>query len=231
MEIIEAFDLQARLPSSIAEHFKQGMNGEVSDNPKADDPCFSNIEHIILAKNETAVDACHEAASKYLGFQVIRINSSITGLVEDAARDFVGQIDKWLPSKKGETVCVLAGGETVVEVHGTGKGGRNQELALRVARQMHVNLPDEWKKAYEIVFLSGGTDGQDGPTPAAGAVVDTTTWDAARQANLDPEGALDDNDSFTFFEQLQHGEFLLTPGLTGTNVMDVMMLLLRFKSA
>ncbi|XP_007550340.1 glycerate kinase [Poecilia formosa] len=118
--------------------------------------------------------------------------------------------------------CVLAGGEPTVELTGKGRGGRNQELALRVGLELRgLELPPQGP-----VFLSGGTDGQDGPTEAAGAVTDAGLYDEARAQGLDIDSFLSNNDSYTFFSRLSAGERLLAPGLTCTNVMDVHVLLI-----
>lgn len=116
--------------------------------------------------------------------------------------------------------CLLAGGEPTVQLTGQGRGGRNQELALRVG----LELSGEVKSG--AVFLSGGTDGQDGPTDAAGAVANGEVMDEAKTQGLDIDSVLTNNDSFTFFSQLSEGRQLLVPGLTGTNVMDVHVMLL-----
>ncbi|NXK03928.1 GLCTK kinase, partial [Herpetotheres cachinnans] len=127
-------------------------------------------------------------------------------------------------------VCILAGGETTVQLQGTGKGGRNQELALRVglglhrAQAMEVSSPPG---SCEIVFLSGGTDGQDGPTEAAGAFCSPELVAEALREGLDVEAFLRNNDSYTFFSQFQGGHHLLVTGLTGTNVMDIQAILIR----
>ncbi|KFQ31648.1 Glycerate kinase, partial [Mesitornis unicolor] len=127
-------------------------------------------------------------------------------------------------------VCILAGGETTVQLQGTGKGGRNQELALRVGLGLHraqamagSSLPERC----EIVFLSGGTDGQDGPTEAAGAFCSPELVSEALQEGLDVDAFLSNNDSYTFFSQFQGGHHLLVTGLTGTNVMDIQAILIR----
>lgn len=117
--------------------------------------------------------------------------------------------------------CLLAGGEPTVQLTGKGSGGRNQELALRVG--LELSSP---KIRSGAVFLSGGTDGQDGPTDAAGAVTDGELIDEAKTQGLDIDGSLKNNDSFTFFSRLSEGRRLLMPGLTGTNVMDVHVMLL-----
>ncbi|XP_053324904.1 glycerate kinase [Spea bombifrons] len=124
-------------------------------------------------------------------------------------------------------VCVLCGGETTVLVQGEGKGGRNQELALRVAQEWHNFQGD--LKGCEVLFLSGGTDGQDGPTEAAGAFSYPELLMDAKQGGFNVECFLNHSDSNTFFSQFHDGRYLLTTGLTGTNVMDVQVLLIRRK--
>lgn len=118
--------------------------------------------------------------------------------------------------------CLLAGGEPTVELTGTGRGGRNQELAMRVGLELKdLGIPPNGP-----VFLSGGTDGQDGPTEAAGAVTDGRLLEEAQEQGLHMDTFLNNNDSYTFFSRLSDGQRLLAPGLTCTNVMDVHMLLI-----
>ncbi|NWT66683.1 GLCTK kinase, partial [Prunella himalayana] len=127
-------------------------------------------------------------------------------------------------------VCILAGGETTVQLQGTGKGGRNQELALRVGLGLHKAQATGGSSPQgrcEILFLSGGTDGQDGPTEAAGAFCSPGLVAEALQEGLDVEAFLRNNDSYTFFNQFQGGQHLLVTGLTGTNVMDIQAILIR----
>lgn len=118
--------------------------------------------------------------------------------------------------------CLLAGGEPTVELKGKGRGGRNQELALLVGLELKdLQLPPNGP-----VFLSGGTDGQDGPTEAAGAITDGGLYEEAQAQGLDINNYLTNNDSFTFFTRLSASQRLLSPGLTCTNVMDVHTLLI-----
>lgn len=126
-------------------------------------------------------------------------------------------------------VCILAGGETTVQLQGTGKGGRNQELALRVGLGLHRarGVEASGLGRCDVVFLSGGTDGQDGPTEAAGAFCSPELVAEALQEGLDAETFLSNNDSYTFFSQFQRGRHLLVTGLTGTNVMDIQLILIR----
>ncbi|XP_075403589.1 glycerate kinase [Tenrec ecaudatus] len=120
-------------------------------------------------------------------------------------------------------VCLLAGGEPTVQLQGSGRGGRNQELALRVG----VELGRQPLGPVDVLFFSGGTDGQDGPTEAAGAWVTAELASQAAAEGLDPAAFMAENDSHTFFCRLQGGTHLQYSGLTGTNVMDTHFLLLR----
>ncbi|NXC30631.1 GLCTK kinase, partial [Campylorhamphus procurvoides] len=141
-------------------------------------------------------------------------------------------LDKFLEAlqglEPGRPVCILAGGETTVQLQGTGKGGRNQELALRVGLGLHrAQAASSPQGRCEIIFFSGGTDGQDGPTEAAGAFCSPGLVAEALQEGLDVETFLSNNDSHTFFSRFQGGHHLLVTGLTGTNVMDIQAILIR----
>ncbi|MGH0178572.1 UNVERIFIED_CONTAM: hypothetical protein FKN15_077863 [Acipenser sinensis] len=137
---------------------------------------------------------------------------------------------KVLEECRGGALCLLSGGEPTVQLRGKGKGGRNQELALRVAVELAQggsSLP----APLGVAFLSGGTDGQDGPTDAAGAIADPLLVSEAREQGLDPAEFLDNNDSYTFFTRLSRGDRLIRTGLTGTNVMDVHLVLIQGEEA
>ncbi|NWW16655.1 GLCTK kinase, partial [Falcunculus frontatus] len=143
-------------------------------------------------------------------------------------------LDKFLQALRGlgpaRPLCILAGGETTVQLQGTGKGGRNQELALRVGLGLHraqATGGSSPQGRCEILFFSGGTDGQDGPTEAAGAFCSPGLVAEALQEGLDVETFLRNDDSYTFFSQFQGGHHLLVTGLTGTNVMDIQAILIR----
>ncbi|KAM8799915.1 glycerate kinase [Eudromia elegans] len=129
-------------------------------------------------------------------------------------------------------LCLLAGGESTVRLRGRGTGGRNQELVLRVALGLHrarEARPGGPLDACDVLFLSGGTDGQDGPTAAAGAWCGPELVEAAHGEGLDAQAFLNDNDSHSFFRRLQRGQHLVVTGLTGTNVMDIQVVLVRAK--
>ncbi len=138
------------------------------------------------------------------------VSDHLVGDVGEAARVIVAA------AQSATSACLIFGGETTVTLQGNGLGGRNQELALRVALSMPI-FAREW------VFLSGGTDGRDGPTQAAGGIVDAGTRARIVAAGADPEALLANNDSH---HALQFSGDLLVTGATGTNVDDVQILLL-----
>jgi len=126
-------------------------------------------------------------------------------------------------------VCIVCGGETTVEVTGTGKGGRNQEMALRFASLLNKLVKEEIStfkvyQNFQVEFLSAGTDGQDGPTDAAGAIVNKNIVAMADTQGLNIDDYLANNDSYSLFKALQGSDCLIETGLTGTNVMDIQLL-------
>ena len=128
----------------------------------------------------------------------------------------------------GKPVCVLAGGETVVTVQGDGVGGRNQEMVLSAAKHLDGRLHrNACFNNFEVCFLSAGTDGIDGPTPAAGAIATPETAAEAHLQQLDMIQFLNSNDSYNFFRKLNDGHNHVITGHTGTNVMDMQILLVR----
>ena len=130
----------------------------------------------------------------------------------------------------GKHVCIVCGGETTVHVKGTGQGGRNQEMALAFAIEYNNMLQEETNEALSkshVEFLSAGTDGQDGPTDAAGAVVNRDLVPLAMSSQLIPQDYLDNNDSHTLFKKMKDSDNLIRTGLTCTNVMDVQLLMIK----
>lgn len=124
-------------------------------------------------------------------------------------------------------VCIIGAGETTVTLKGKGIGGRNQEMALALAIDVNEKLEQfcNVENKGGLVLLSAGTDGQDGPNPAAGAMADPYQVTEAREDGLDAKQFLEDNDSFSFYSKFKNGRDLVVTGLTGTNVMDVQILL------
>jgi len=167
---------------------------------------------VVLGNRKTALDGARaEAASR--GYDVAPLEAPLDGEARQVSGAFLTRASR-LAKTAGRPFCVLAAGETTVTVSGDGLGGRNQEFALAAALQAIPN---------PFVFASFGTDGIDGPTDAAGAVVDSTTLARARAAGLDPHKFLAENNAYAFFDAL--GDLIRT-GPTGTNVGDVQLLLL-----
>ena len=208
------FDIVIQLVRIAIEH---GVNGFIDETPGKNDTVFKKVFNILIGTNYTALLAASGKARKY-GYVTSIISSHVTGEAREAAKVLYGiaqDIKKHnTPIKK--PACVIAGGETTVTLRGKGKGGRNQELALAFA--IAIN---DWEK---IAFISAGTDGTDGPTDAAGAIVDGLTCRKALQANLNPYSFLTNNDSNSFFGPL--GDLLKT-GPTRTNVMDIMCIIVE----
>jgi len=210
-EIIQRYDLVDRLPETVAEYFRQGGAGIVPETPKVGDPAFSRVQNLIVGNNRGALLAAQEQAIS-LGYKTMILSSQIEGEAREVAQVFaaIGKEICQAGLPISPPACVLAGGEPTVTIQGKGKGGRNQELALACAISI-----DGWDR---IFLLSAGTDGTDGPTDAAGAIVSGLTCRRARQADLNPYSYLLANDSYSFFESL--GDLLKT-GPTRTNVMDI----------
>jgi len=217
IKIIDRYKLSDRLPKSVTDYFKKGAAGSLPETPKAGDPVFSKVQNLIVGNNRESLLAAKERAIS-LGYNTIVLSSQIEGEAREVAQVFaaIGKEISQANLPISSPACVIAGGETTVTIQGRGKGGRSQELALACAIAI-----DGWEG---ISLLSAGTDGTDGPTDAAGAIVNGTTCKRARQTNLDPRDFLLANDSYTFFESL--GDLLKT-GPTRTNVMDIICMLVN----
>ncbi len=214
-EIFKKYDLVEKISSSIKTYFEMGRDGKVEETPKPGEPIFEKVHNILIGSNILALRAAAREASS-LGFHTLILSSSIVGETREAAR-FHAAIAKEILSSHHplpKPACIISGGETTVTIKGKGLGGRNQEFALVAALEI--------QGFQKTVFLSGGTDGTDGPTDAAGAVADHTTIERAKAKGLNPKGHLENNDAYPFFQKL--GDLLIT-GPTHTNVMDVRILL------
>jgi len=215
--ILEKYDLRG-VPRSIRAYIKEGVEGRMPETPKADDPAFSRVHNLIVGSNILALEAAEEKAVS-LGYNALILSSMIEGETREVARVHTGIAKEVL--KTGRPVrppaCIISGGETTVTIRGKGLGGRNQEFCLAAALELK-GLSDR------AVILSGGTDGDDGPTQAAGAIVDPHTVDRGGQAGMSASDYLEDNDAYHFFEKT--GDLLVT-GPTGTNVMDVRLILIQ----
>ncbi len=217
LDVVEKYRLTEKLPKAVLDILKDGVEGMVADTPKKGNQIFEGVENIIIGSNRKAALAAREKA-KELGFDATILSTEIQGEAIDAARWLAKkaiEAKRLLEDKDGKKICLISGGETTVTVKGKGKGGRNTELALVFALEV--------KGMSNITLLSAGTDGTDGPTDAAGAIVSGETIQKAKLFNLDPEACLVNNDSYTFFSKT--GELFIT-GPTGTNVMDLQIILI-----
>lgn len=216
-KIIEKYALEEKLPASVIDHMHQGLNGRVPETPKPGDAIFDKVQNLVIGSNLVAVKAA-ERKAKELGYHARILSTFIEGETREVARVHSAIAREIL--KTGNPLkppaCVISGGETTVTIRGSGLGGRNQEFALACVPEI--------SELNHTVILSGGTDGSDGPTDAAGAIADSATWERAKKLGLAPKAYLDNNDSYHFFKQL---EDLVVTGPTNTNVMDVRILLVE----
>jgi hydroxypyruvate reductase len=202
-----------RAPDAVMAHLQAGAAGMVPETPKPGDPAFRRASAHVVASVRDALAGAARVAEE-LGYRAEIVADDVEGEARDAARD-IADIARRRRGEHGGPLALLFGGETTVTVRGKGRGGRNQELALALA----LEIADE----DGIVAATLGTDGVDGPTPAAGAIVDSGTAARGREHGVDARAALDRNDSHTFFRAT--GKLVVT-GPTGTNVGDVVLVLL-----
>ena len=210
-DVIERYQLRPQLPEPI-------LRAIDSDDGKPPSYNSMNVrEHFVLLENNTALEAAATAArTKDLTAEIARDISDEP--IEAGVEKLLTRLGA-LKSSKGETdVCLISGGEFACPVRGDGLGGRNLETALRLA----IAADERRDQIGEFVALCAGTDGIDGNSPAAGAIVDSTTIERARRIGLDPAGFLNRSDSYSFFVAL--GD-VITTGPTGTNVRDLRILL------
>jgi glycerate-2-kinase len=222
LHVIHRYSLEGKIPSSVFSLLHLGVAGVIPDTPKSGVVFFQKVRNIIVGSIRQSVEAARVRAAE-LGFESQLLTSELQGEAREAAR-FLAQtaLSTRDSMKAGERRCLLSGGETTITVRGTGKGGRNQELALSFA--LEIAGRDG------LSLLSAGTDGTDGPTDSAGAVVDGTTAPKARELGMNPMEYLANNDSYTFFQkfdELTGGKAHLMTGPTGTNVMDLQIMLVE----
>ncbi len=199
----------ARIPSRVRAHLEAGRRGERPETPGETDPVLQRVRHVILASNGTALAAAAEAA-RARGTRAVVVTGALRGEARLAGRRLAALGGAL---RIEEPLCLLAGGETVVTVRGSGRGGRCQELALAAALALEGRLG--------LTLLAAGTDGNDGPTDAAGAFANGRTVRRGAERGVSAHSALERNDAYGFFD-VEGG--LLRTGPTGTNVMDLVLL-------
>jgi hydroxypyruvate reductase len=196
--------LGMRVPSAVRRHLEAGLRGDVAETPKPDDPLFERIGNVVIGNNALVAEAA-VAAARRLGYRPELITRQLQGEARHAARDLVARA-----REAAAPACLIAAGETTVTVRGRGRGGRCQEFALAAALELE---PGEG-----LTVLAAGTDGTDGPTDAAGAVVDPRTVYRDDATTRRARAALDDNDAYTF---LGDAGALIVSGPTNTNLLDL----------
>jgi hydroxypyruvate reductase/glycerate 2-kinase len=211
LAVLERYQLTGQVPAAVLAHLRRGAAGAVGETPKQ---LPANVHNLILANNARSLAAAQRTAEQ-LGYRVLNLGSFIEGETRHVATALAGIVRSiqhdGVPLQP--PVCVLSGGETTVTLRPDhGLGGRNVEFVLATVHKLGA------AGLRGAVLISGGTDGEDGPTDAAGAIADQETLDRAAQAHLDPAAYLRRNDAYHFFEAT--GDLLKT-GLTQTNVMDV----------
>lgn len=214
LDILQRFGGERAYPASVVEHVKSGAAGRLEETPKAGDARLTNARTSIIGGRHDAMNgAVKEAESR--GYHVVRIEDAVVGEARVAGPSHLRACLAKAESV-GRPACIVSSGETTVRVTGDGRGGRNQEFALACAAPLS-------SLGVAAALASVGTDGIDGPTDAAGAVVDSTTIERACAAALQPDTFLNRNDAYRFFAPL--GD-LINTGPTGTNVGDLQIILL-----
>ncbi len=216
-KVMEKYDLLSEMPPRIVERIKRGMEGEIPETPKPGDRIFERVQNVIIGDNYIAATAALEEAKK-LGYNAMLLTTFLEGEAREVAKA-VAALGKEVAFRGipiPPPACLILGGETTVTIKGKGKGGRNQELALAAAIAL-----EGWER---VTVVTLATDGTDGPTDAAGAIVDGTTTRKAAERGLSPLAYLQNNDSYTFFQAL--GDLLIT-GPTNTNVNDLVFVFVK----
>ncbi|RLF21158.1 MAG: glycerate kinase [Thermoprotei archaeon] len=218
MDVLEKYGVKHEVPGKVLEIIERGVRGEIEENPKPGDDIFKKVYNFIVASNTISLEAM-ERRARELGLKPLVLTSYLEGEAREVGR-VIASIARHLyhQGQPLDKPCVLLmGGETTVtlEEYGKGKGGRNQELVLSAS----MNI----RRLKGIAIASIGTDGIDGNSDAAGAIVDWLTVDEAERRGLSPMHYLLKHDSYSFFKEL--GRSLIFTGPTGTNVNDLTVLI------
>jgi len=213
LDVLRRFDLLGAAPASVLAWLERGRRGEVPETPKPGDPLFERVSTVVVGSLDVAATAAR-AEAQAAGFDTLLLTTFLEGEARDAGL-LAGALAKELVLRRrplAPPACLILGGETTVTVRGRGKGGRNQEIALAAAVAI-AGLE-------RTLVVALATDGSDGPTDAAGGIVDGRTLQRAEGLGLDARAALADNSSHDFLERV--GDLLVT-GPTNTNVNDLLL--------
>ncbi len=219
LDIVSRYRIRDRLPKSVVHYLESGKKGDVPDTPKQGDPVFSRVINVLLGNNLAACSAARDHGAS-LGYRAVLLTSTLTGEAREAAKFFaaVARDIRRGTADFARPALIVAGGETTVTIRGTGKGGRNQEMALSFLNE----FSEDQAGTDDIYFFSAGTDGTDGPTDAAGALIGPDLPHKTARLGLDPGAYLESNDSYHFFQKA--GGLFIT-GPTNTNVCDIQLMI------
>jgi glycerate 2-kinase len=216
LTVLESFNLTGSVPAGILKYLSDGIAGIRPETPKPSDDIFKRTRNILVGNNSMALEAACKKALEYninaviIDDELQGDTSSVAGYIIDTSLSFQSDENEVKP------VCLIFGGETTVKMTGKGLGGRNQHLALECSLLLQDHPG--------ITVLAAGTDGNDGPTDAAGAVVDNATFPSAVAKKTDPLKYLNEFDSYHFFRKA--GGHIIT-GPTMTNVMDIIVVIVE----
>jgi glycerate 2-kinase len=214
-EILNQYGIWEKVPERVRERIEAGLRGGIPETPKPGEAAFARTRNLVVGSNILAAHAAVKKARE-VGYAPLLLSTFIEGETREIARMHTAIAKQIAASGQPlkTPACIVTGGETTVTIKGDGRGGRNQEFALAAALDI--------AGMKNVVVLSGGTDGTDGPTDAAGGIVDGGTVERARRAGASPRESLDRNDSYALLEKT--GDLLVT-GPTHTNVMDIRLVL------
>jgi len=220
-KVIEKYDLTDQMPENALEILKFGLQKRIAETPKPGNHIFDKVSNILIGTNTLALMAAKKDAA-VRGYRAEILTSELVGEAREVAGDLYEIVRKYQKKRSSDEkpLCLLFGGESTVTIRGDGKGGRNQEMALSFLSEMSDNLCT----SDGITFLSGGTDGNDGPTDAAGAFAAAEMLDRARNKGLSITDYLNNNDAYHFFDAING---LLKTGPTNTNVCDIQVILIH----
>ncbi len=213
VEVLKKYHVWETAPEAVKKILAEGQMGKIAETPKPGDSVFDKVHNVIIGSNQSACNTVKRFFDSQ-GIKTQTLPDPLEGEAKQVAGVLAEKIRKTQTSAP-KPVCIIGGGETTVTVTGKGLGGRNQELALAVTLQL--------RGVEGFVFASLSTDGVDGPTEAAGAIIDSGTLGQAENLGLNAEGFLQNNDSYRFFSALEDTVFT---GRTGTNVNDLVIMLI-----
>lgn len=219
--IIQKYNLTEKLPKGVKNIVVDGLAGLVDETPKERSEIFKTVKNILIGTNISALRAASDKA-EVLGYTPVILTSQLSGEAREVAKFFSAMCKDMVRDRLAfkRPACFIAGGETTVTLRGKGLGGRNQEMAMAYMMEF-LEDPAAMEGA---LFLSGGTDGNDGPTDAAGGFVHASSIRRIFEKGLDPQEYMNNSDSYHLLEEV---DSLLVTGPTNTNVCDVQILLVR----